>query len=182
MSAQGTSRFYFVYRQTILLVNGEPLGRERVNLQGFSGGQLNLIRIWTDACVQVSKKGLFLNVRYSTNHIEITWQLDLFLRELHSKAGRRAVKSLMSGTSLSSSATVISNTKGAFASVVNECERTRDLSSLFQVFFFWVCVLLKASYTFSWKVSCYFEYFCTTFDSHESPYMTSDPARTFIHS
>ena len=31
MSAQGTYRFYFVSRQTILLVNGEPLGRERVN-------------------------------------------------------------------------------------------------------------------------------------------------------
>ena len=30
MSAQGTYRFYSVYRQTILLVNGEPLGRERV--------------------------------------------------------------------------------------------------------------------------------------------------------
>ena len=31
--------------------------------------------------------------------------------------------------------TRISNNNGAFASVVNECERTRDLSSLFQVFF-----------------------------------------------
>ena len=31
MSAQGTYRFYSVSRQTILLVNGEPLGRERVN-------------------------------------------------------------------------------------------------------------------------------------------------------
>ena len=31
MSAQGTYRFYSVYRQTILLVNGEPFGRERVN-------------------------------------------------------------------------------------------------------------------------------------------------------
>ena len=31
MSAQGTYRFYSVYRQTILLVNEEPLGRERVN-------------------------------------------------------------------------------------------------------------------------------------------------------
>ena len=31
MSAQGTYRFYSVQRQTILLVNGEPLGRERVN-------------------------------------------------------------------------------------------------------------------------------------------------------
>ena len=31
MSAQGTYRFYSVKRQTILLVNGEPLGRERVN-------------------------------------------------------------------------------------------------------------------------------------------------------
>ena len=31
MSAQGTYRFYSVYRQTILLVNGEPLGQERVN-------------------------------------------------------------------------------------------------------------------------------------------------------
>ena len=30
MSAQGTYRFYSVERQTILLVNGEPLGRERV--------------------------------------------------------------------------------------------------------------------------------------------------------
>ena len=29
MSAQGTYRFYSVQRQTILLVNGEPLGRER---------------------------------------------------------------------------------------------------------------------------------------------------------
>ena len=32
MSAQGTYRFYYFQRQTILLVNGEPLGRERVNL------------------------------------------------------------------------------------------------------------------------------------------------------
>ena len=31
MSAQGTYRFYSVQRQTILFVNGEPLGRERVN-------------------------------------------------------------------------------------------------------------------------------------------------------
>ena len=31
MSAQGTYRFYSVERQTILLVNGEPLYRERVN-------------------------------------------------------------------------------------------------------------------------------------------------------
>ena len=31
MSAQGTYRFYSVQRQTILIVNGEPLGRERVN-------------------------------------------------------------------------------------------------------------------------------------------------------
>ena len=31
MSAQGTYRFYSVSRQTILLVNGEPLGQERVN-------------------------------------------------------------------------------------------------------------------------------------------------------
>ena len=31
MSAQGTYRCYCVKRQTILLVNGEPLGRERVN-------------------------------------------------------------------------------------------------------------------------------------------------------
>ena len=30
MSAWGTYRFYSVQRQTILLVNGEPLGRERV--------------------------------------------------------------------------------------------------------------------------------------------------------
>ena len=30
MSAQGSYRFYSVYRQTILLVTGEPLGRERV--------------------------------------------------------------------------------------------------------------------------------------------------------
>ena len=30
MSAQGTYRFYSVSRQTILLVNGEPLGQERV--------------------------------------------------------------------------------------------------------------------------------------------------------
>ena len=30
MSAQDTYRFYSVYRQTILLVNGEPLGREKV--------------------------------------------------------------------------------------------------------------------------------------------------------
>ena len=30
MSAQGTYRFYS--RQTILLVNGEPLGRERVSI------------------------------------------------------------------------------------------------------------------------------------------------------
>ena len=32
MSAQGTYRFYSVQRQTILLVNGEPLGREGVNI------------------------------------------------------------------------------------------------------------------------------------------------------
>ena len=32
MSAQGTYRFYSVKRQTILLVNGEPLGRERVKV------------------------------------------------------------------------------------------------------------------------------------------------------
>ena len=31
MSAQGTYRFYSFLRQTILLVNGEPLGQERVN-------------------------------------------------------------------------------------------------------------------------------------------------------
>ena len=31
MSAQGTYRFYSVWRQTILLVNGEALGQERVN-------------------------------------------------------------------------------------------------------------------------------------------------------
>ena len=31
MSALGTYRFYSVKRQTILLVNGEPFGRERVN-------------------------------------------------------------------------------------------------------------------------------------------------------
>ena len=31
MSAQGTYRFYSVWRQTILLINGEALGRERVN-------------------------------------------------------------------------------------------------------------------------------------------------------
>ena len=31
MSAQGTCRFYSVQRQTILLVKGEPPGRERVN-------------------------------------------------------------------------------------------------------------------------------------------------------
>ena len=30
MSAQGNYRFYSVLRQTILLVHGEPLGRERV--------------------------------------------------------------------------------------------------------------------------------------------------------
>ena len=32
MSAQGTYRFYSVLRQTIVLVTGEPLGQERVNL------------------------------------------------------------------------------------------------------------------------------------------------------
>ena len=32
MSAQLTYRFYSVSRQTILLVNGEPLGRERVKV------------------------------------------------------------------------------------------------------------------------------------------------------
>ena len=32
MSAQGTYRFYSLQRQTILLVNGEPLGRERDKL------------------------------------------------------------------------------------------------------------------------------------------------------
>ena len=31
MSAQGTYRFYSVSRGTILIVNGKPLGRERVN-------------------------------------------------------------------------------------------------------------------------------------------------------
>ena len=31
MSAQGTYRFYPGWRQTVLVVNGEPLGRERVN-------------------------------------------------------------------------------------------------------------------------------------------------------
>ena len=31
MSTQGTYRFYSGQRQTILLVNGEPPGRERVN-------------------------------------------------------------------------------------------------------------------------------------------------------
>ena len=31
MSAQGTYRFYSVKRQMILLLKGEPLGRERVN-------------------------------------------------------------------------------------------------------------------------------------------------------
>ena len=31
MSAQGTYRFYYVKCQTILLVNREPFGRERVN-------------------------------------------------------------------------------------------------------------------------------------------------------
>ena len=36
MSAQGTYRFYSVERQTILLVNGEPLGSERVNLACFA--------------------------------------------------------------------------------------------------------------------------------------------------
>ena len=36
--------------------------------------------------------------------------------------------------------TRISNNNGAFASVVNECEKTRDLSSLFQVFCVSVCV------------------------------------------
>ena len=36
MSAQGTYRFYSVERQTILLVNGEPLLRERVhNLKNY---------------------------------------------------------------------------------------------------------------------------------------------------
>ena len=30
MSAQGTYKFHSVQRQTILLVNGEPLARERV--------------------------------------------------------------------------------------------------------------------------------------------------------
>ena len=68
--------------------------------------------------------------------------------------------------------TCISNNNGAFASVVNGCERTRDLSSLF----------FKASYTFIWKVSCYFEYCCKAFDLQESRYMTSNPARTFMHS
>ena len=35
MSAQGTYRFYSVQRQTILLVNGEPLGQERVKQGSF---------------------------------------------------------------------------------------------------------------------------------------------------
>ena len=35
MSAQGTYRFYSVLRQTILLVNGEPLGRERAKNISF---------------------------------------------------------------------------------------------------------------------------------------------------
>ena len=41
--------------------------------------------------------------------------------------------------------TCISNNNGAFASVVNECEKTRDLSSLFQVFFLCVCVCVSSS-------------------------------------
>ena len=41
MSAQGTYRFYFVSRQTILLVNGEPLGRERVKHYKWSVSKLH---------------------------------------------------------------------------------------------------------------------------------------------
>ena len=40
MSAQGTYRFYSVERQTILLVNGEPLGRERVKEGEIHGSSI----------------------------------------------------------------------------------------------------------------------------------------------
>ena len=75
--------------------------------------------------------------------------------------------------------TRISNNNGAFASVVNECERTRDLSSLFQVFFLCVCVFLKASYTFSWKVSCYFEYWLLICMNHHI-WLVIQPVRSCI--
>ena len=78
--------------------------------------------------------------------------------------------------------TSISNNNGAFASVVNECERTRDLSSLFQVFFF-VCVCVCSSRRLTHSVEKYPATLnIVVFDLHESPYMTSDPARTFMHS
>ena len=60
----------------------------------------------------------------------------------------------------------------------------KDARSLKLISSFSLCVVvfLKASYTFSGKVSGYFEYSCKTFDLRESPYMASDPARTFMHS
>ena len=75
-----------------------------------------------------------------------------------------------------------SNNTGAFASFVNEYEREQEISQVHFQYFFFFLMFFKASYTFSWKASCYFEYCCNTFDLQESPYMTSDPAHTYIHS
>ena len=75
-----------------------------------------------------------------------------------------------------------STSTGAFASfeIVNLKEKgTRDLSSLISNFF--LCVFLKASYIFSWQVSCYFEYCCKTFDFQESPHLSCDPVHTFLN-
>ena len=44
MRAQGTYRFYSVERQTILLVNGEPLGQERVNALRYALSPTSLSR------------------------------------------------------------------------------------------------------------------------------------------
>ena len=62
-----------------------------------------------------------------------------------------------------------SNNTDAFASFVNEYERAQEISQVYFQFFF-VCVFLKASYTFSWKVSCYFEYCCKTWFSRITIY------------
>ena len=65
MSAQGTYRFYFVSRQTILLVNEEPLGRERAKWSFNLLEKIQKSKRIMGVYWNLPKKTIKLTMRYS---------------------------------------------------------------------------------------------------------------------
>ena len=73
MSAQGTYRFYSVWRQTILLVKGVPLGRERVKAENMHYDN----NLWT--ILPLVELCSFLNSAHFGSQIVVPVLIQIFL-------------------------------------------------------------------------------------------------------